>query len=105
MSDPDPDTTIEIKLLTEQLSRFHDRYESHLERLETLINHNQQLTSERLESIRSDLKLLQKDRDDHETRIRDLRDTSTSFKTMQSLFSGGSIIASLTALIRSFLGG
>lgn len=90
------------QLVKEKLDRYRDSFDARLARAESDLNHYIQLNNERVQAIKE---TIDKDIPDHETRIRDLRDSAIGFKSIQSLFSGGSLVASITALIRSVFGG
>jgi len=90
------------QLVKEKLDRYRDLFDARLARTETELNHYIQLNNERVQNIRI---IIDKDIPDHETRIRNLNDSAMSFKTLYSLFSGGSLVASIAALIKSVFGG
>jgi len=103
-------------LVKEQLARIQDRFDARSTHLEEMLQHQSQISQERISSLsentktlRDDLrdheKDLRADLDDHETRIRSLTDSATSSRTWQNLFTGGGLIASIAAFIRAFFGG
>jgi len=94
------------QLVKEKLDRYRDTFDARLAQTESELNHYIQLNNERVQSLRKTIDdHILVPIADHEIRIRDLRDSSIGFKTIQSLFSGGSLVASITALIRSVFGG
>lgn len=74
-----------------------DRIMSAHDRLELKCVHYQTMTELRL-------KLLEERMKDHETRIRCATEGVTQFRYLSGLSSGGSIIFSLAALLRTFFG-
>ena len=77
----------EIALIAEQLKRAIDLIRADI----NMINRN--------------VMELENDRNDHETRIRNLTDGVTSFRVWSGLASGGSSIMSIVALVKAFFMG
>lgn len=69
---------------------------SELKLIRSEIAHNTQLLEQRLDAIEKDL-------EDHEMRLRSVTEGVTQFRFWASLGSGGSLLASLTALVKSCL--
>jgi ElaB/YqjD/DUF883 family membrane-anchored ribosome-binding protein len=102
-------------LVKEQLARIQDRFDARSTHLEEMLQHQSQLSQERISSLLENTKTLRDDlRDldkslrelshDHETRIRELTDSATASRTWQSLFTGGATLTSIAAFIRAFFG-
>lgn len=94
-----------VLLVKEQLARFQDQLISRLKTLEANQVHYRELTDFRIKGLSNLQDTVVADIDDHEKRIRSLNDSAVASRTWQSLFLGGSTIASITALVRSFFGG
>jgi ElaB/YqjD/DUF883 family membrane-anchored ribosome-binding protein len=102
-------------LVKEQLSRIQDRFDARSAHLEEMLQHQNQISQERISSLLENTKTLRDDlRDldkslrelshDHETRIRNLTDSATVSRTWQNLFTGGSLLTAIAAFIRAFFG-
>lgn len=92
-------------VISEQLGRLKDNIESRFQKIEALINHQNEISEERLRSLRSEVVDLKKAKEDHETRIRSATEGVTQFKMYSGLANGGSSILSIVALVKSFFGG
>ena len=84
-------------LIGEQLKHMVDVMDAKLDRIELNQEHLKELIENRL-------KYLEKQGDDHETRIRAATEGVTQFKVRSGLTSAGSGILSVMALLKSFLG-
>jgi len=89
-------------VISEQLGRLKDNIESRFQKIEALINHQNEISEERLRALRSEVGDLKKAKEDHETRIRSATEGVTQFKMFSGLANGGSGILSIIAFIRSF---
>ena len=94
----------QARILVEQLNRLAERLESRFQALEDSIHHQQAMETERHTALRETLDGLRILLDDHETRLREATAGVQQFKTVAGLAGGGSLMASLAALIRSFWG-
>lgn len=83
--------------LAEKLFRTVDSLDARLERITLEQVYLRQLLEHRLSSLEKQL-------DDHETRLRQLSESTTQFKTWMGVSTGGSTLMSIVALIKSFLG-
>jgi predicted RNase H-like nuclease (RuvC/YqgF family) len=92
------------QLVKEQLAHIQDQFASRITHLEEKLDHQSEMTKERTSALQETVKQLHVYLTDHETRIRSLTDSATSARTWQTLFTGGSLLASITALLRAFLG-
>jgi archaellum component FlaC len=92
-------------VISEQLGRLKDNIESRFQKIEALINHQNEISEERLRALRSEVGDLKKAKEDHETRIRMATEGVTQFKMYSGLANGGSGLLSIIALIKSFFGG
>lgn len=92
------------RLIAEQLAHLADKIEARLQRLEAEQAHQRQLNSERDAALRADLAALHRLLDDHESRLREATAGVTQFKMFAGLASGGSTVAALIALIRTWAG-
>lgn len=92
-------------VISEQLGRLKDNIESRFQKIESLINHQNEISEERLRALRSEVGDLKKAKEDHETRIRSATEGVTQFKMQSGIVNGGSSILSIVAVIKSFLGG
>ena len=92
MSDVDPTAA----LIAEQVKHTVDLLKAEIEKQRAELQHYKDLANHRLAE-------LEKAEVDHENRIRDLRDSSTTFKTWSGLASGGSSILAITAFVKSIL--
>jgi uncharacterized coiled-coil protein SlyX len=92
------------QLVKEQLGRIQDQFASRTAQLEEKLAHQEEMTKERTSALQEIVQAQRDDLRDHETRIRSLTDSATSSRTWQTLFTGGSLLASITALLRAFLG-
>jgi len=89
-------------VISEQLGRLKDNIESRFQRIEALINHQNEISEERLRFLRSEVVDLKKAKEDHETRIRSATEGVTQFKMFSGLANGGSGILSIIAFVKSF---
>lgn len=89
-------------VISEQLGRLKDNIESRFQKIEALINHQNELSEERLRALRLEVGELRKAKEDHETRIRSATEGVTQFKMFSGLANGGSGILSIIAFVRSF---
>jgi hypothetical protein len=85
-----------VDLLAEQLRHMIDLLKADIETLERERTHDREIYDRRLQQ-------LENDRQDHENRIRNLQDSSTTFKVWTGLTSGGSGIMALAALVKAWL--
>ena len=92
-------------VISEQLGRLKDNIESRFQRIESLINHQNELSEERLRALRLEVGDLRRAKEDHETRIRSATEGVTQFKMYSGLANGGSGLLSIIALVKSFFGG
>jgi len=92
-------------VISEQLGRLKDNIESRLQRIEVLINHQNEISEERLRALRVEVGDLRRAKEDHETRIRSATEGVTQFKMYSGLANGGSGLLSIIALVKSFFGG
>ena len=83
------------ELLYEQIKHTLDLIQNDINSLRTELRHNRELTEQRIEA-------LEKQSFDHETRLRDATAGVTQFRLWSTLSSGGSVVFSLTALVKSF---
>lgn len=83
-------------LIAEQLSHTIDLLRSELEATRQALNHHRDLADHRLKN-------LEKARDDHESRLRQVQDAATQYKLLASLATGGGLL-SLIALIKALMG-
>lgn len=88
----------ESEALPHDIHRSLERIQNELRLLRIELQHNRELMEQRVSR-------LEKQSDDHETRLRDATNGVTQFRLWTSLSSGGSAILSLTALIKSFFTG
>ena len=89
-------------VISEQLGRLKDNIESRFQRIEAVINHQNEISEERLRALRVEVGDLKKAKEDHETRIRSATEGVTQFKMFSGLANGGSGILSIIAFVRSF---
>jgi regulator of replication initiation timing len=92
-------------VISEQLGRLKDNIESRFQKIEALINHQNEISEERLIALRFEVGDLRRAKEDHETRIRTATEGVTQFKMYSGLANGGSGLLSIIALIKSFFGG
>jgi len=92
-------------LVKEQLARIQDQSTARISHLEGLLQHQNQLTQERILSLQEITRSLRVDMKDHEDRIRSLTDSATTARTWQSLLSGTGFLTGVAALLRAFFGG
>ena len=92
-------------LISEQLGRLRDNIEGRFQKIEGLIEHQNELDHERLTFIRNELANLKAVTQDHEDRIRSATEGVTQFKIFSGLANGGSGLMSIIALLRTFIGG
>ena len=91
-------TRAQISQIEEQLKHIVDVNDAKLDRIDL----NQVYLKEFIEHW---LKYLEKQSDDHETRIRATTEGVTQFKVRSGLTTAGSGILSITTLLKSFFGG
>ncbi len=89
-------------VISEQLGRLKDNIESRFQKIEALINHQNEISEERLRALRTEVGDLKKAKEDHETRIRSATEGVTQFKMYSGLANGGSGLLSIIAFVRSF---
>jgi len=94
----------QARILVEQINRLAERLESRFAALEDALRHQQALDAERHTALREVLAGLHALLADHEERLREASAGVQQFKTIAGLAGGGSALASLAALIRSFWG-
>jgi hypothetical protein len=87
----------QAKLVAEQMKHALSLMRADIDAARARLEHNREMAERRLAA-------LEKCADDHEARIRAATDGVTQFKMWSSLVSGGSMLAAITALLRSFLG-
>jgi len=92
-------------LVKEQLARIQDQSSARINHLDQLLQHQNQLTQERILSLQEITRILRIDMKDHEDRIRSLTDSATTARTWQSLLSGTGFLTGVAALLRAFFGG
>ena len=78
---------LQAKLLTEQFNHLRDSIESRFQRIEKDLKHHSQLETEKLNAIRSSLKGIRDDMQDHENRIRKIDDLVKSPSTVSNMLS------------------
>ena len=91
------------ELLTEQLGRFKDHIESNLDTLEMEQQHQKEINDLQNRLYEGQIADLKKQVEDHEARIRAATDGVTQFKTWSTLISGGSLVASIAAILKAFI--
>jgi len=92
-------------LVKEQLARIQDQSTARISHLDELLQHQNQLTQERVQSLQEITRSLRVDMKDHEDRLRSLTDSATVARTWQSLLSGAGFLTGIAALVRAFFGG
>jgi uncharacterized surface protein with fasciclin (FAS1) repeats len=96
---------LQAQLLHEQFQRLKDSLESRFQRIEKELHHHQELETEKLQQIRSDLQNARRLMDDHEQRIRIVDDSVVSNKTSTTIFQAGQAALTLiAAAIAAWLG-
>jgi uncharacterized protein YecA (UPF0149 family) len=90
-------------LLTEQLGRFKDRIESNLAALETEQKHQKEINELQKQLYEGQIDDLKTQVADHEARIRAATDGVTQFKTWSTIITGGSLVASIAAILKAFI--
>lgn len=93
------------QLVIERLDHFQAAFEARFKLMEMNVEHFQKLNDQQISTLKADLAQLRKELEDHESRLRTLTESAVTFRTWSNLFSGGSLAASLTALLRAFFGG
>jgi hypothetical protein len=93
----------DAQLIAEQLGRLTDQLDARLKALETRLTNHQEIENERTASIKAGLADLKLVVSDHENRLRGVQDGIVTFRVWSGLISGGSGIAAIAALIKSFL--
>jgi predicted nuclease with TOPRIM domain len=94
-----------IDLISEQLEHMKDNFDARFKTIEADLEHHTELEAEKHKSIDNGITELKTNAADHEARIRTANDSVTGLRTWTSLFNGSAFVASMAALIRSFLGG
>jgi predicted phage gp36 major capsid-like protein len=96
---------LQAQLLTEQFNRLKDSIESRFRRIEKELDHRDNLEAEKVNLIKAQLKGIQADVADHETRIRTIDDQVISGKTTTTLIQAGQAALTLIAsAIAAWLG-
>ena len=88
---------LNLTLINEKLDHMSDVFDQRFSGLENLFSSEIKLSTLRLDILEELYK-------DHEERIRSNRDEAVRFKFFSSIYSGGSALAALTALVKSFFG-
>ena len=89
-------TDLSAELAAEKLKHMVALLRMEVERVDTNMKNRDEFMTHRLEQ-------LEDARKDHETRIRALQDSATSFKVWSGLGSGAGFLTALAALLKSFL--
>jgi hypothetical protein len=84
-------------ILAEKFNRAVDSLGARLERITLEQVYLRQILEHRLGGLEKQL-------EDHETRLRQLSESTTQFKTWMGASTGGATLMSIVALIKSFLG-
>jgi len=95
----------EAILIGEQLAHMRDIFDARFRTIEADLEHHTALEAEKHKSIDSNVTELKTVEADHEARIRAANDSITGLRTWTSLFNGSAFVASMAALMKSFLGG
>lgn len=82
----------QMALVAEQLRHTLDLIRADISEIRAELEHFEELTDTRLERI-------EKSSEDHEGRIRDLRDSAQQTKTWMGLATGGNSLVSILAII------
>jgi hypothetical protein len=94
------------QLIAEQLGRFKDHFEARIRRLEDDQAHTQELSAEKMTSIKEDIAQVKTLLQDHETRLRSVTDAVISLRTTGGLIQAGQALLTLVAAtIAAWLGG
>ena len=95
----------QAKLIGEQFSHLKDNIEARLQKLETDLNHENELSAERRNQTKTQLRSIHKILDDHENRIRTVDDAVIAQHTTGSLLQAGQAGLSLVlSAIAAWLG-
>jgi len=95
----------QVNLIGEQLAHMRDIFDARFRTIEADLEHHTALEAEKHKSIDSNVTELKTVEADHEARIRAANDSITGLRTWTSLFNGSAFVASMAALMKSFLGG
>jgi hypothetical protein len=95
----------EAILIGEQLAHMRDIFDARFRTIEADLEHHTALEAEKHKSIDGNVTELKTVAADHEARIRTANDSITGLRTWTSLFNGSAFVASMAALMKSFLGG
>ena len=95
----------EAILIGEQLAHMRDIFDARFKTIEAELEHHTELEAEKHKSIDGSVTELKTVAADHEARIRTANDSITGLRTWTSLFNGSAFVASMAALMKSFLGG
>jgi hypothetical protein len=87
----------EAQLIAEQLRHTIDLLRAEIAQLKQVQDHDREMSGHRLKSLEELGR-------DHETRLRSATDGITQFKTWSGLSNGGSVIMSIVAFLRAWLG-
>ena len=79
--------------------------EAEIELIAEQLRHTVDLLKAQNDMLNLRITALEKTKDDHENRIRNLTDGVTSFRVWSGLASGGSSIMSIVALVKAFFMG
>lgn len=97
--------TDQVNLIIEQMAHQRDLFEARFRTIEADLVHHTELEIEKHKSIDGGIGELKATTADHEARIRSANDSITGLRTWTSLFNGSAFVASMAALLKSFLGG
>lgn len=95
----------QVNLIVEQMAHQRDLFDARFRTIEADLEHHTELEVEKHKAIDGGITELKTVAADHEARIRTANDSITSLRTWTSLFNGSAFVASMAALIKSFLGG
>lgn len=93
----------QAQLIGEQLSRLADQLNHRITLLEQSLDSARELQAEKIDHLKGALDELKRESADHEARLRSAQDSLVGLRVWSSLLNGGSGIAALAALARSFL--
>jgi len=99
-----PITLEKMRVITEQLGRLSDKIGARMAAIEIELAHHKELDGEKMDNLKASLADMRKVVDDHESRLRTVQDQTTRNQVILGLTSGGSLMASLAALIKAFMG-
>jgi chaperonin cofactor prefoldin len=88
----------DLDLITEQLKHQNTILQNRIDALTDRLTHSEELTNLRLQT-------LEKQGNDHETRLRVVGDGVVQFKLYSGLVSGGSSIVAIVSFVKAFFGG